>query len=73
MFDKLLGSPDLDEAGVDELRHAVTESGAPERVEQMILDLSGSARTALHTTTGLTEQGVEALDALIDVSTARSA
>jgi geranylgeranyl diphosphate synthase, type I len=73
LFDKLLGSPDLDEAGVDELRDAITASGAPERVEQMILDLSASARTALHTTTGLTEQGVEALDALVDVSTARSA
>jgi geranylgeranyl diphosphate synthase type I len=73
LFDKLLGSPDLNEAGVDELREAITASGAPERVEQMILDLNASARTALHTTTGLTEQGVEALDALVDISTARSA
>ncbi|MEP7193320.1 MAG: polyprenyl synthetase family protein [Actinomycetota bacterium] len=73
LFDKLLGSPDLGDAGVDELREAITASGARERVEQMILDLSASARTALHATTGLTDQGVEALDALIDVSTARSA
>jgi len=73
LFDKLLGAPGLDEPGVDELRATITASGAPERVEQMILELTGSARTALHTTAGLTDEGREALDALIDVSTARSA
>jgi geranylgeranyl diphosphate synthase type I len=73
LFDKQLGAPDLDETGVDELRAAITASGAPERVEQMIRDLSASARSALRRTTGLTEQGRQALDALIDVSTARSA
>jgi geranylgeranyl diphosphate synthase type I len=72
LFDKLLGAPDLNEAGVDELRATIAASGAPERVEQMIGDLTVSARTALHSTTGLTDQGREALDALIDVSTARS-
>jgi geranylgeranyl diphosphate synthase type I len=72
LFDKLLGSPDLDEAGVQELRHAIADSGAPDRVEQMILDLTTSARAALNATTGLTSQGLDALDALIDVSTARS-
>ena len=72
LFEKLLGSPDLGEAGVDELRNTIAASGAPERVEQMILDLSTSARTALHTTTGLTSEGRDALNALIDVSTARS-
>jgi geranylgeranyl diphosphate synthase type I len=72
LFDKLLGSPDLDEAGVDELRSTIAASGAPDRVEQMILELTESARTALHTATGLTSEGRDALDALIDVSTARS-
>jgi geranylgeranyl diphosphate synthase, type I len=72
LFDKLLGAPDLDEAAVDELRATITASGAPDRVEEMIHDLSGSARSALHTTTGLTDLGRDALDALIDVSTARS-
>ena len=72
LFDRLLGAPGLDEPGVDELRATITASGAPGHVEQMILDLSESARTALHATTGLTEQGRQALDALIDVSTARS-
>jgi geranylgeranyl diphosphate synthase type I len=73
LFDKQLGSPDLDETGVEELCETITASGAPQRVEQMILDLSGSARRALQQTTGLTGQGLDALDALIDVSTARSA
>jgi geranylgeranyl diphosphate synthase, type I len=73
LFDKQLGSPDLDEAGVQELCATITASGAPQRVEQMILDLSASARAALQQTTGLTGQGLDALDALIDVSTARSA
>lgn len=72
LFDKLLGKPDLDEPGVDELRDAIAASGAPARVEQMILDLSASARTALHTTTGLTNEGQEALEALIEATTARS-
>jgi geranylgeranyl diphosphate synthase type I len=73
LFDKLLGAPDLDEAGVDELRATITDSGAPGRVEQMILDLSGSARTALDAADGLTQEGRKALDALIDISTTRSA
>ena len=73
LFDKLLGLPDLDESGVDDLRAAMVSSGSLERVEQMILDLTASARTALHSTTGLTDEGRAALDALIDVSTARSA
>jgi geranylgeranyl diphosphate synthase type I len=73
LFDKLLGVPDLDDAGVDELRAAITTSGAPDRVEEMITGLSGSARAALRSTTGLTDEGRAALDALIDVSTARTA
>jgi len=73
LFDKMLGAPDLDEPGVDQLRSTIVASGATERVEQMILDLSASARLALHSTTGLTKEGVEALDSLVDVSTARSA
>jgi geranylgeranyl diphosphate synthase type I len=73
LFDKLLGAPDLDEPGVDELRAIITASSATERVEQMIVDLTVSARRALQSTTGLTDQGREALDGLIEVSTARSA
>jgi len=73
LFDKLLGVQDLDEVGVDELRATITASGALERVERMILDLTSSARVALHSTTSLTDEGLAALSDLIDVSTARSA
>jgi geranylgeranyl diphosphate synthase type I len=73
LFEKLLGLPDLDEPRVDDLRAAISASGALDRVEQMILDLSASARAALQSTTTLTSEGTAALDALIDVSTARSA
>ncbi len=73
MFDKLLGLPDLDEPRVDELRAVITASGALDRVEQMIQELSASARTALRRATTLTDEGMAALDALVDVSTARSA
>jgi geranylgeranyl diphosphate synthase, type I len=73
LFEKLLGAQDLDAVGVDELRATIIASDAPDRVEQMIVDLSASARAALHSTTGLTDEAREALDALIDVSTARSA
>ncbi len=72
LFDTLLGRPDLDEPGVDELRAAITASGALGRVEAMILDLTTSARAALRSTTTLTVEGRAALDALIDVSTART-
>jgi len=73
LFDKLLGAPGLSQSQVAELRDVITASGAPGRVEQMIADLTTSARAALHTTTGLTGEGRQALDTLIDVSTARSA
>jgi geranylgeranyl diphosphate synthase, type I len=73
LFEKLLGLDDLDETGVDELRGAISASGALERVERMIQDLTASAHAAVLSTTGLTEQGRAALAALIDVSTARSA
>jgi len=72
LFDKLLGMHDLDEVGVDELRATITASGAPARVEQMIRRLGASARASLHSTSELTDQGRAALDALVDVSTARS-
>jgi len=73
VFDTLLGAPDLGQGGVDELRALITASGAPDRVEQLIRELTTSALAALRSTTGLTDQGRAALEALIDVSTARSA
>jgi geranylgeranyl diphosphate synthase, type I len=73
LFDKLLGLPDLDADGVEELRAVLQSTGALNRVEEMILDLTRSARTALHSTTGLDGEAVATLDALIDFSTSRSA
>jgi geranylgeranyl diphosphate synthase type I len=73
LFEKLLGAEDLDEVGVDQLRATIIASDAPDRVEQMIADLTASARAALASTTGLTDEARAALDALIDVSTARTA
>jgi len=73
LFDKLLGLADLDTRGVGDLRGVLLSTGALDRVEEMILDLTRSARTALHTTTGLDAEAVATLDALIDFSTARSA
>jgi geranylgeranyl diphosphate synthase type I len=73
LFDKLLGLSDLDADGVDELRAVLQSTGALDRVEQMILDLTRTARTALHSTEGLADEAVATLDALIDFSTSRSA
>jgi geranylgeranyl diphosphate synthase type I len=73
LFDKLLGMSDLDTRGVDELRTILHATGALDRVEEMILNLTRSARTALHATSGLDGEAVTALDDLIDFSTSRSA
>ncbi|MGZ4751231.1 MAG: polyprenyl synthetase family protein [Oryzihumus sp.] len=73
LVDKLLGLPDLDEAGVEELRAVITGSGALDRVEQRITALVADARAHLDVTTGLTSEGRQMLATLVDVSTARSA
>jgi geranylgeranyl diphosphate synthase type I len=73
LFDKLLGLSDLDADGVSELRAVLQSTGALDRVEEMILDLTRSARAALHSTSGLDDEAVATLDALIDFSTSRSA
>ena len=73
VVDKLLGLPDLDAAGVEELRALITGSGALDRVEQQIATLADTAREHLAATTGLTAEGRAMLDTLIDFSTARSA
>ena len=73
LFDKLLGLPDLDTPGVEELRAVITASGALDRVEQRITALVADAHAHLDATTGLTPEGREMLATLVDVSTARSA
>lgn len=69
----LLGRPDLSADQVDELRSIITVSGAVDAVEAEISALAASARAALARTEGLDPHGREVLDALIDISTSRSA
>jgi geranylgeranyl diphosphate synthase type I len=45
---RLLGDAALDDAGVAELRQVIVETGAVERVEELITDLMTEALTALH-------------------------
>ena len=73
LFDKLLGQPDLDGAQVAQLREAITSTGALARVEASIDRLAAQARHQLATATGLTAEGAATLEALIGLSTARSA
>jgi geranylgeranyl diphosphate synthase type I len=69
---KGLGDPDLDADTVEELRTVITDSGAVAAVEADITRLAGSARASLKSATGLTAEGVEVLDALIDSATSRT-
>jgi geranylgeranyl diphosphate synthase type I len=67
-----LGDPALSPEDVDALRAVIVDSGAVDAVEADITRLAGSARSALKSTTGLTDEAVEVLDALIDSATSRS-
>ena len=68
-----LGRADLDAPSVDRLRAVITASGAVDVVEQEISDLAARARTSLAAATGVSPEARPVLDALIDVSTARTA
>ena len=68
-----LGRPDLDADGVEEMREVIVASGAIDAVEAEIARLADAARLALKSTTGLADEPLDVLDALIDFSTARSA
>jgi len=68
-----LGNADLSEAGVHDARQALINSGAVDHVEAMIADSSNDAARALAQAPGVSDQGRDALSALIDISTARSA
>lgn len=72
LYDKLLGWDDIDSASLDELRSMITASGAVERVEVLIDQQSEIAREALATVRGMTDEGRDMLDQLIDVCTART-
>ena len=71
-IDRLLGAPDLDEAGVEALRHVIRCTGAVERVEKLIAALAGTSREALHRTTTLDADALSVLDRLVDAATDRS-
>ncbi len=67
-----LGRLDLTADDVTELRALICASGALERHEELIDSLTATARESLHATRDLTDDGVAALDELIDVATART-
>ena len=66
-----LGDPALGAQDVDALRTVITDSGAVDAVEADITRLADAARTALKSTSGLTAEAVDVLDALIDTATSR--
>ncbi len=66
-----LGTPDLDDAAIDELRSIISGSGATQRLEEMIQEDTNTARAELEATSGLSGEGRQALEALIDLATAR--
>ncbi|KGN33205.1 polyprenyl synthetase [Knoellia sinensis KCTC 19936] len=70
---KHLGRPDLSPADVDALRAVITDSGAVDAVEGEITSLATRARTSLAAATGVTPDARPVLDALVEISTARTA
>ena len=68
-----LGNPDLDPATVDDLRAVITASGAVDAVEDEISTLASHARASLEAATGISPDARPVLDALVEISTARTA
>ena len=68
----LLGDTDLDTDKVQRARDIMTSTGAVDAHETLIENGAQTARTALAATTGLTEEGRQALEAMIDLATARN-
>lgn len=71
LFDRRLGNPDLDGPGVAELRSAITDTGALDRVEALIAERLEQARHALAETT-LAHDANEALESLAMAATTRT-
>lgn len=67
-----LGRADLAPAEIEQLRRILLDSGAVELVEDRIRVLSQAAREHLGGVRGLSDEGRDVLDHLIDVSTARA-
>lgn len=68
-----VGDPHLTGAEIAELRAAITDSGAVERLEALIDEGVATARTHLAAVEGITEQGRAALEELVDAATRRDA
>ncbi len=71
LLEKLLGRPDLDADGVEDLRAVLHDTGAVKRVEEMIATLADEAEDALASTRGLDPEAVGVLGSLIEVCTTR--
>ncbi|GAB3436496.1 polyprenyl synthetase family protein [Phycicoccus ginsengisoli] len=71
LIGRYLGDPTLGDEEVEAVRRVITDSGAVDAVEADITRLVGSARAALKSTTGLTDEAVDVLDGLIDSATSR--
>ena len=72
LIESRLGDPALDDATVQQLRDAITASGAVDAVEADIARLAGSARMALKSTRDLSPEATGVLDQLIDSATSRA-
>lgn len=70
VFDDLLGNPDLDEVQIKTMQRTIEDTGARERIEQMIKQNVGLAREVLHESS-LRQDAVSKLIALADSATAR--
>lgn len=68
-----VGDPLLDEDDIERMRQAILASGAPEALEALIEDDIATAREHLERIRGIDTAGRDALEALIDLSTHRSA
>ncbi len=67
-----LGDRGLDLGGVTELREVISQTGAVDRVEALVVDLVGQARVALGAAQ-VPDQARQVLDSLIDAATVRVA
>ncbi len=72
LVEKLFGQPDLERDGVEQLRAVLVETGAVDRVEEMISGLARESLVALRQAQWLDRQAVDVLESLVGATTARS-
>src|SRR3954470_5801934 len=68
---RLLGDPALDAAGVDELRQGIVDTGAVDRVEELITNLTADALTALRAAP-IEDEARQVLEELAQAATSRT-